>query len=220
MDLALSLDAPVIGDIREALALAGFSRTFHGEDAPPVTHYNLADDAGFYAEFLAPLHRGEIKRNGKRDVAAAKAGITAQKLRHLDLLLIAQWSVQLGQEVKIPLERCADVLLPNPVSFLVQKLLIHDKRQPNKQAQDVLYIHDTLELFGGAQDELRSVWTDQVRPQMPDKTARQAQKLARTLFEEVTDTVREAARMPPDRSLSPEVLRGTCQYGLSQILLA
>jgi hypothetical protein len=218
VDFALSLRAPVVGDINEALGAAGFSRTFLGEDAPPVTHYNLDDDAGFYAEFLVPLEGSEIRRDGKRDVAVSLAGITAQKLRHLDLLLVAPWSVSVGANTGVPLERPADVLLPNPVSFVVQKLLIHEKRRPNKQAQDILYIHDTLELFGGVLDELRSLWIDHVRPSMPNKTAKRAEALAHTTFERVTDTIREAVRIPQDRSLTPDALRAACEYGLGEIL--
>jgi hypothetical protein len=218
VDFALSVRAPVAGDIREALSAAGFSRTFLGEDAPPVTHYNLDDDAGFYAEFLVPLEGSEIRRDGKRDVAVSLAGITAQKLRYLDLLLVAPWSVPVGANTDVPLERPADILLPNPVSFVVQKLLIHEKRRPNKQAQDILYIHDTLELFGGVLDELRTLWIDQVRPSMPNKTAKRAQALAHTTFEQVTDTIREAVRIPQDRTLTPDALRAACEYGLSEIL--
>lgn len=186
---------------------------------PPVTHYHLGDDdGGFYAEFLTPLHGAEVKRSGKPDVTASKAGINAQKLRHLDLLLIAPWSVRLGPDVGVPLSRPTDVPLSNPVTFIVQKLLIHDKRPPNKKAQDVLSIHDTLELFGGALEHLRAIWIDQLRPEMPSRTARRAETIARSLFAQVTDTIREAARIPQDRRLSPDVVRSACEYGLSEIL--
>ena len=218
VDVALSMQAPLEGNICEALEHAGFSRLFRGDNAPPVTHYHLGDDdSGFYAEFLVPLQGGEWKR-GKPDVTAAKAGINAQKLRHLDLLLDAPWSVRVGPDVGVPLDRATDVLLPNPVSFIVQKLLIHDKRPANKRAQDVLYIHDTLELFGGALDNLRVLWIDQLLPTLPAKTANQVEATARATFEQVTDTIREAARIPQDRRLSPDVVRAACQYGLSEIL--
>jgi hypothetical protein len=218
VDLALSVHAPMPGDISEALARAGFGPTFLGEDTPPVTHYSLEDDAGFYAEFLAPLQGGEFTRRGSRDVTVARAGITAQKLRHLDLLLVAPWAVNIGHGTEVPLTPPAEVLLPNPVSFMVQKLLIHKKRRPEKRAQDLLYIHDTLELFGGALEELRGAWRDQVRPSMPPKTARRAEKMARALFENVTEAAREAARIPEPRRLSPETLRAAGEYGLGQIL--
>ena len=115
--------------------------------------------------------------------------------------------------------------LPLPTScsrtrsaFMVQKLLVHESRRPDKRAQDLLYIHDALELFGGALEELRAVWRDQVRPSMPDRTARRANARARALFETVTDRIREAARIPETRRLSPEQLRAASEYGLEQIL--
>jgi Nucleotidyltransferase len=219
VDLALSLRAPLEGDIRHAFEHGGFSRRFRGDDAPPVTHYHLDDDdSGFYAEFLVPLQGGELKRNGGPDVTASKAGINAQKVRHLELLLEAPWSVRVGRDEGLPLARPTDLMLPNPVSFIAQKLLIHHKRPPSKKAQDVLYIHDTLELFGRAVDDLRTLWVDQLRPQMPAKTARRVATTARILFEQVTDTIRDASRIPQDRQPSPEAVRGTCEYGLGEIL--
>ncbi len=110
------------------------------------------------------------------------------------------------------------MLLPNPVSFIIQKLLIHGKRQPNKRAQDLLYIHDTLELFGGALDDLRTVWRERVRPSLAGKTANRAETQARALFASVSDTIREAARIPEARNLSPENLRAACGDGLAEIL--
>jgi hypothetical protein len=90
VDVALSLRAPLAGDIRDALETAGFERQFLGSGTPPVTHYALGgEDAGFYAEFLVPLSGSERKRDGSPNVTARKAGITAQKLRHLDLLMVA-----------------------------------------------------------------------------------------------------------------------------------
>jgi hypothetical protein len=219
VDVALSLHAPVAGDIRDALQRAGFERQFLGSDTPPVTHYGLGDDdAGFYAEFLVPLKGSELKRNGTADVTASKAGINVQKLRHLDLLLVAPWSVRIGPETEVPFNEPIDILVANPVSFIVQKLLIHEKRKGSKKGQDVLYIHDTLELFGAALDELRMVWRDQVRPGMREKTAKRVEQSARALFEQVTDAIRESARIPQDRHLTPGVLRAACEYGLQEIV--
>lgn len=218
VDLALSLRAPLGGDLRQALQAAGFKPEYSGENRPPVTQYALTDDdAGFYAEFLVPLHGGEVKRDGSPDVTVSKAGVNAQKLRHLELLLVEPWSVQIGPGGEIPFDGPIEVLVPNPVSFIIQKVLIHEKRKPGKKAHDVLYIHDTLELFGAALDELRPIWTDHVRPTMSDKTAKRAEEAAHALFQQVTDTIRDAARIPQDRRLTPGVLRAACDYGIDSI---
>jgi hypothetical protein len=218
VDLALSLRAPVDGDIKGSLEAAQFKPEYSGDNRPPVTRYALADDdAGFYAEFLVPLHGSEVKRDGSPDITVSKAGVNAQKLRHLEILLLAPWSVRIGPGTGIAFDELVDLLVPNPVSFIVQKILIHDKRKPGKKAQDVLYIHDTLELFGAALDDLRSLWLDQVRPEMAAKTTKRAESAAHALFQQVTDTIREAARIPQDRRLTPEALRAACGYGVNSL---
>src|SRR3989442_9616904 len=103
VDLAFSISAPLTGDLREALRDAGFIEELSGECTPPVTHYRLAEeDAGFYAEFLTTQKGSGLKRDGRRDATVAKAGITAQKLRHLDLLLVAPWSVRARPASSVP----------------------------------------------------------------------------------------------------------------------
>jgi len=107
---------------------------------------------------------------------------------------------------------------PNPTSFIVQKLLIQEFRSPAKRAQDVLYIHDAVELFGGALPAMNALWADAVRPELAPKTARRVVQLARESFSSVTEILRNAARIPQDRTLSPERMRATCELGLEQIL--
>jgi hypothetical protein len=218
VDLAFSLNAPLEGDLSDALKQAGFEEELSGEHTPPVTHYCLGDDdAGFYAEFLTVKKGSGIKRDGKPDSTVSKAGITAQKLKYLELLLTAPWKVQVGIESKVPIERAVDLVVPNPVSFIVQKLLIHKHRDAAKKAQDVLYIHDTFELFGASLDQLRTVWENEVRPNMPTRTAKTAMTAATQLFENVADVIRVAARIPQDRGLQPENIRAASQYGLEEV---
>ena len=40
---------------------------------------------------------------------------------------------------------------------------------------------------------------------------------ARSLFEEMTDVIREAARIPADRFLQPEDIRAASQYGFEEL---
>jgi len=218
-DLAFSPDEALAGDVRTALTNAGFTEEPFGDDAPPASHYRLGEDpAGFYAEFLTPLYGSGLKRDGKPDATLSKAGITAQRMRHLELLLVSPWSVRVGPEREVPIAADVDLLVPNPTSFIVQKLLIHADRPPHKKAQGILYIHDTLELFGGSLGELRQLWTDMVRPGMAVKTAKRAEAITRELFAEVNDTIREAARIPQDRRLAPQNVQRACEYGLGEIL--
>jgi hypothetical protein len=205
-------------NLRERLLSRGFHEEFLGDDRPPVTHYRLGDhDAGFYVEFLTPLVGGEFRRDDTRNVTTTIAGVTAQKLRHLGVLLISPWSVPLTLAVqtgKLP----ARINIANPVSYIVQKLLVSGKRKPGERAKDVLYIHDTIELFAGSLPDLRQLWSDAVLPALGSRVEAKARQATRRLFSEVTDTVREAAMMAAGRSLSANGLREVCQAGVTQIL--
>jgi hypothetical protein len=193
-DVAFSLRAPLKGDIGAALEAADFKEELSGENTSPVTHYRLGgDDQGFYAEFLVPRTGGPLRRDGTPDATVAKAGVTAQKLRHLDLLLRHPWQVGLGTEVGVP-------LVP-----------------PEKQAQDALYIHDTLDLFGRHLEELKAIWLERIRPKLAPKTIREVERLRREQFGAVSDVIRSAARIPPDRAIAPERIQAACSYGLEEI---
>lgn len=219
VDLAFSPRAPLGGDLKQALEAADFKEELFGNLTPPVAHYALTrENAGFYAEFLTVLQGDGLGRGGKSARTMAKAGITAQKLRHLDVLLIAPWSITLGPDTDIPLDR-TNVLVPNPISFMVQKLLIHSKRPASKKAQDILYIHDTLQLFGASLDQLQTVWRDEVRPKMPARTTKSAMTIAKEVFNDMNDSIRDAARIPADRSLRPEDIRAASQYGLDELFV-
>jgi hypothetical protein len=218
-DLAFANEAPLEGDIKAALANAGFNEEFFGDHRPPATRYTLGDDdAGFYAEFLTPLKGSAMKRNGEPDATVSKAGITAQKLRHLDILLLNPWVIRVGPDQGVPLARPIDLQVANPTGFIAQKLLIQKDRPPAKRAQDLLYIHDALELFGAALPALKTLWEDKVRPALPKRTARRVVDLSAESFSSVTDMVRDAARIPQDRTILPEHLRAACQLALAQVL--
>lgn len=217
-DVAFSPSAPLSGDIAAALKTAGFNADFSGDHTPPITQYRLGTaDHGFFVEFLIPLYGSEIKRNGLRDVTMAKAGVTAQKLRYLDLLLVAPWNIGLTGQTGVPVRFTVHVMVPNPVSFIAQKLLIQKVRPSDKKAQDVLYIHDTLELFGNELPALRALWQEKVQSGLHEKTTRAVERLQREQFGMVTDVIRNAARIPQDRVLPPERLQAVCAYGLEKI---
>jgi hypothetical protein len=218
-DLAFSNSANLEGDISAALKQAGFAEQLALGHEPPVTRYTLgAEDGGFYAEFLTPLHGSGVKRSGKPDATLAKAGITAQKLRFLDLLLAAPWSVRLTKEQGFALVEAVDVQVPNPAAFIAQKLLIHDERPREKKPQDLLYIHDTLDLFGANLKILNELWRTTVVSSLSGKNVSRVIEVSEQCFGSMNDVIRDAARIPSDRRLAPEDLRESCRLGLQLVL--
>ena len=217
-DIAFAQHEQLEGDIRAGLQQAGFEQELTGSHRPPVSRYTLGEDgpAGFYAEFLTPLVGRAQARDGTPLATQAQAGITAQRLRYLELLFIAPWSVLLDESwsVDVPLA----VRIPNPVAFIVQKLLIHHARAAGKQSQDLLYIHDTLELFAAELDTLGALWQDQVRPAMDAAWVRRLERALDDAFGTTNDRIRDAARIPQDRDLDPERMRAMCLEALGEML--
>jgi hypothetical protein len=83
--------------------------------------------------------------------------------------------------------------------------------------KDILYIHDTIEIFAGNLAELRGLFAKELRPKLFGKRAREVSSVADALFGGVDDTIREAAQMAVGRKLSPETLTETCRAGLKAI---
>jgi len=213
-DVAYAQRERLDGDIRAALQAHGFNQQLTGSLQPPVTRYILGEDGGtgFYAEFLTPLVGRAYTREGAPLATEAQSGITAQRLRYLDLLFLAPWSVTWGADAPLA------VRIPNPVAFVVQKLLIHPDRAAGKQAQDLLYIHDTLELFAAHLDELHRLWSQDVRPGMDSAWVRRLMQARVDVFGNLNDRIRDAARIPQDRDLDPERMRAMCLAALGEIL--
>lgn len=212
----------LVGDISKALASAGFKEKFNGDFKPPAARYALGDEAnGFYAEFLTPLTGSGRKRNKQTrefedDATEVNGGVIAQKLRHLEVLLHAPWVVSIPAAESGIGEEIAGLCVPNPMSFIVQKLLIRDLRAVDKRSQDVLYIHDALELFGASIDELVPIWKD-LEGTLTDKQRKSIRNGVQQLFSEVNETLREAAAIPSDHRPEPEDMLRLCQFGFEEL---
>lgn len=219
-DVALPRTLPAqTQTIREALTAQGFQEEFRGDDIPPATHYRLQNRAGgFYSEFLTPLTGGEYTRTGKRNATAHIAGVNSQKLRFVELLLNDPWTVELNTD-NFGIQSPKTVRVANPIGFLAQKLLIHRRRRAADRAKDILYIHDTLQIFGARLYDLRPIWPGQIRPTLHSNAARTVETARDWLFAETSDVIRTAAMIAADRKLTPEALRENCRYGLQQILV-
>jgi hypothetical protein len=218
-DVALPGGLKVKGqDIHERLTANGFRAEFLGHHKPPATHYQLSDQSGgFYAEFLTPLIGGAYARGGKRNATTRIAGVASQRLRHVDLLLRAPWTVVLSASDGFPFAEGKTVLVANPVSFLAQKLLVHAKRNRSERAKDILYIHDTFETFGAHIPELRAEWINKLRSTLHARSVKFVEHAADAFFGGTSDPVREASRTALERALSPEAIREVCSFGFKQV---
>jgi hypothetical protein len=203
--------------VRKRLLEAGFEEEFIGEDRPPATHYHYGKGGGFYAEFLAPLEGNEYDRNGKRKAKKEVSGVPSQLLRYIDILLLSPWKVELGKENGYGMSPKRTVQIANPASFLAQKILIHELRDYKVKAKDLLYMHDTIEVFSENLDELQELFRSDVAPKLHPRRVVELEGAAYRLFGKVKDTIREAALMAVGRKLSPERLAETAQAGLKEL---
>jgi hypothetical protein len=131
LDTDVAIPATLEGseqDLRGRLKASGFEEKFLGENQPPATHYELADEHGeFYAEFLSPLIGSEYDRDGNRRATTRVAGVTSQYLRYVDVLLNSPWTVQLSRENGFPFETPNQVRIAHPtrgIPLLGRALLV------------------------------------------------------------------------------------------------
>jgi hypothetical protein len=216
-DVVIATPAPAGGDdLGARLAAEGFKASYFGDDRPPAAHYELVDASGFYAEFLIPLVGGESKR-GERDATGRVRGVVATKLRHLELLTVAPWTINLGGvgvDPTIPVH----VKVPNAAAYVAHKLLVLDRRKLEDRTKDILYIHDTIEVFADALPQLNALWRDDLRPGLSAKSVLLIESAAQEQFNKVTDLARSASLIATGRSMKPEALVATCSAGLAQII--
>ena len=216
VDLAIPANlAPRREDLGKVLVDAGFHERFVGENRPPVTHYQFGEEPGFYAEFLTPL----VGR--ARAATKTIAGVSAQALRHLDILMIDPWSVVIREPEYRVGKKSLEIRLTNATSYLAQKILTLGKRRAQDRAKDVLYIHDTVITFGRSLTALERLWTSSVSGSIHSAGVRALRRASEELFSEVTEVARRASRIATEagRPVSPGDLCLTCRTGLTQIFI-
>jgi hypothetical protein len=208
------------GDIKSALIAKGFKEDLSGDFRPPIASYSLGDEqGGFYAEFLTPLIGSGYKRGGATDATIQAAGISAQKIRHLDILMVDPWTVTVGPpHNEVPIDVPTELLVANPLCFMVQKFLIKKDRKKAKQSQDLLYVYDTIQLFSQHLPQFKENWEKIVKPALQGASETVLKECAES-FASVTDELREAAAIPQDRNgLTATEMQAVCKYAFSNIM--
>jgi hypothetical protein len=224
-DIATPLKvAPGRPRMDELLKQAGFKEDLFGDEKPPISTYTLeTTDGVFELEFIANRDGGRLRRGGSRNVTEIVAGVTAQKVRHVDVLLLNPWSVTLDSTTgfEIP-DGPAAVQVPNATSYLVQKLLVlaGGHRAREKRPKDVLYMFDTLRMFADALQELQQDWSLLV-PKLSRVQLRDFDGLAANQFMADSPYVIEAAQIARDsgRSNPPDAatIAATCRAGFDEV---
>lgn len=158
-DVVVPRDARLGHDLDRQLRDRGFNAEIVGTQTPPAIRYTPADlgarDSGeFHVEFLVPRIVGEDR------TTFLIAGVGAQVLSYLDMIIDDLWTVAVDEPHGYPTEgRRFEVRIPNAARYLVHKLVVLPDRSKAKRANDVRYVHDTLQIFADALGELRALAT-------------------------------------------------------------
>lgn len=219
-DLLFKDRIPEGNDILQALQAHGFVEQISGDYHPPTAHYTLGqEDSGFYAEFLVPLQGPAYNKNYTQNATTAVAGVSAQKVRYLDVLQLEPWVVSLSQDTGFDLPSPMDVLVAHPLCFMVQKFLIKEARTPRKQAQDILYVHDTLQHFFMSLAQFREDWHARLAQSMPTPWVKRIQQEWQASYTANGDIATAAAAIAQGRNpeLTATQIQATLQFGYQQI---
>jgi hypothetical protein len=208
--------------IKQLLHQKGFNEELSGDATPPVSEYRMGKEEGaLYVEFLAPQPGGPNRRDGSPDATLNVAGVTAQKLKYLEILFVEPWAVRLNDANGYPLGKDgASVKVPNPGAYLLQKVLVLHERKHGKGSKDLLYIHDTLLMFSGVFDQLR-VHARRVSEKVHPNWVNTFHERRRALFRAVDDRLRGAERIARESGRasppSADQIRLVCRQGLDTV---
>ena len=143
--------------IADLMRQADYTEEIIGTDDRPVVKYRPNDSAlPADIEFLCPRSGLPGGRNaGGAASHPVQAGLMAQPLRYLDLLLHRTWTLDLGRVPEFERLRGIVIRLPNPSAYVVQKVLIRDERREDlSAAKDCYYIFEVSVIFRDCLDTL------------------------------------------------------------------
>jgi len=148
VDIALPSSLRLPGESLDALLIqGGFVRRYVDPSAgSSATRYQPArfgdDIAPIYAEFLTH-YAGPEGSPGLAQIA----GVTAQRLRYMDLALIEPLAIAAADLPELGLPSHVSVRVPHPMNYIVHKLLTLGLREHRRRRKDHAYLiqvlHDT-----------------------------------------------------------------------------
>jgi len=142
---------------------SGFVVVLGGQEPPHVMQYQPArygDVRGpVYIEFLTPRKGGAEVRGEDRTVLEVQAGLNAQALPYLELLLHTPLPFDASAISATGLEKGTEILLPDPMAYILQKVLARRRRKPNKKGTDQALIYDVVVLSRGKWSDMHTALT-------------------------------------------------------------
>ena len=97
---------------------------------------------------------------------------------------------------------------------MAQKLLIYKRRDRRFRTKDILYLNDTIELFGSSLETLNREWNNGGRRLLHENAVADVESGADSFFGTVTDEARGAAQAAAGRGLTGDDIQQLCQAGL------
>ncbi len=143
---------PVRGaPLSDRLEASGFECVPRGSGVPAASYFAWPDrrKPDIEIEFLVPA-RGA----GTRRVVALQGALMAPALRHLEILLDAPLNLSIDDRSALgdELEFRGTVRVPRMGHFVIQKALIHGRREREDQVKDLFYVFDLVDSANGVAD--------------------------------------------------------------------
>jgi len=131
--------------VHQSLSEIGLEEEFTGNCTPPlVKYFPKGRKPSMYVEFLTPLRGSETKRAVPDITQNIQPDLSAQKLRFLDLLLKDPWKISTSSVPALTKRPKLVVRIPHPGMFIMQKILISERRPSKSRPKDFAYIYQTL----------------------------------------------------------------------------
>lgn len=201
-----------------SLERAGFTLRQGGGELGESRIYVLRSDPNFSLQFLA-VRRGDGRdRDGSVVRTVQVGGISAEVLGDLDLAAASPWSCSFLRSSGT----AVSLTVAHPVAFVLGKILVScaPQRGRNERAKDLLYVVDTLRLFGDRLEDLHAEARSTLDRVGKSRLRRLQQALRRHFVErsdELRRAVEQAQALPGSRPDSQAAFVRDCAQGLARL---
>jgi hypothetical protein len=205
-------------NLHDRMLKAGFEAYRSGSAKLPVIQYVPAGkglNSPIYVEFITPRKGGKYNREGdNQGIVEVQSGLFAQTDPYLGLLLAETIPVNVASIPELELSDEHSFRVPNPMCFIVQKILIRENRGQRKQENDACHIYDVAILTHNRWQEMRAALQQIVdSKQFPSKWFSDARAVLQRMFESSTSAGPLAVtKNYPGMTSAEEVVRAMAAF--------